>query len=89
MSMSDHIKQQVLQEFFARSHSPGKRQNWILSFYQCRRTSTHIENVLPISSRGSVIHCFNLLHNARVRYRTTKRTAPNAEVRIQLQSISF
>ena len=31
MSMSDHIKQRVLQEFFARkrSHSPGKRQNWI------------------------------------------------------------
>ena len=60
MSMSDHIKQQVLQEFFARkmSHSPGKRQNWILLFYQSGRTSTHIENILLIWSRGSVAHCF-------------------------------
>ena len=35
----------------------------------------HIETILPIWSRGSVAHCFNLLHN--VRYRTTERTAPN------------
>ena len=76
MSMPDHIKQQVLQEFLPkRSHSLGKRQNWILLFYQSGRTSTHIENILPIWSRGSVAHCFNLLHN--VRYRTTERTAPN------------
>ena len=76
MSMSDHIKQQVLQEFLPkRSQSPGKRQNWILLFYQSGRNSTHIENILPIWSRGSMAHCFNLLHN--VRYRTTERTALN------------
>ena len=80
MSMSDHIatEQQVLQEFFAKkvSDSPGKRQNWILLFYQSGRTSTHIETILPIWSRGSVAHCFNLLH-MHVRYRTTEITAPN------------
>ena len=75
MSMSDHFKQQVLQEFLPeRSHSPGKRQNWILLFYQSGRTSTHIENILSIWSRASVAHCFNLLYN--VRYRTTESTAP-------------
>ena len=58
-----------------RSHSPGKRQNWILLFYQSGRTSTHIETILPIWSRGSVAHCFNLLHN--VRCRTTERAAPS------------
>ena len=72
MSIPNHIKQQVLREFFCqKSHSPGKRQNWILLFYQSGRTSTHIKNIVPIWSRGSVAHCFNLLHN--VRY----RTAPN------------
>ena len=72
MSMSDHNKQQVLQEFLPeRSHSPGKRQNCILLFYQSGRISTHIENILPIWIRGSVAHCFNLLHN--VWYRTTEK----------------
>ena len=61
--------------FPKRSYSPGKRQNWILLFYPSGRTSTHIENVIPIWSRGSVAHCFNLLHI--VRYRITERTAPN------------
>ena len=76
MSMSDHIKQRVLQQFLPiRSPSPGKWQNWILLFYKSGNTSTHIENTLPIWSPGSVAHCFNLLHN--VRYRTTKRRAPN------------
>ena len=75
MSISDHMKQQVLQEFFAkRSSSPGKRQNWILLFHQSGRTSTDIENILPIWSRGIVAHCFNL---ENVRHRTTERTAPN------------
>ena len=46
-----------------------------LHAYQSGRTSTHIETFLPIWSRGSVAHCFNLLHH--VWYRTTKRTAPN------------
>ena len=58
-----------------RSPSLRKRQNWILLFYPSGRTSTHIENILPICSRGSMALFFNLLHN--VRYRTTKRTAPN------------
>ena len=54
-----------------RSYSPGKRQNWILLFYQSGRTSTHVENVISIWSRGSVAHCFNLLHI--VRYRMPSR----------------
>ena len=78
MSMSDNIKQRVLQEFLPiRSPPHGKRQNWILLFYQSGRTSTHIENILPICSRGSVAQCFNLLHN--VRYRTTERTAQTGD----------
>ena len=59
------------------SRSPGKRQNWILLFYKSGRTSTHIENILPFRIRGSVAHCFNLLHN--VRYRTVERTAPDGD----------
>ena len=43
-----------------RSYSPWKRQNWIILFYPSGRTSTHIENVIPIWSRGSVAHCFRL-----------------------------
>ena len=73
-----------------RSHSPGKRQNWILLFYLCGRTSTHIENILLIWCQGSVAHCFNLLHN--VRYRTTERTAPNRWQRFESscsQSVCF
>ena len=61
--------------FPKRSFSPGKRQNWILLFSTSGRTSTHIENIIPIWSRGSMAHCFNLLRN--VRYRITERTAPN------------
>ena len=74
MSMSDHNKQQVLQELFLpkRSPSPGKRQNWILVFYQSGRTSTHIENIY-LKSGGFMTHCFNLFHN--VPYRTTGETA--------------
>ena len=73
MSMSDHIKQRVLQEFLPKKfHSPGKRQNWILCFTRVGEPA-HIENILPIWSRGRVAHCFNLLHN--VRYRATERTA--------------
>ena len=76
MSMSDHIKQQVLQEFFAKEVSFSWKTEKLDSFvYQSGRTSTHTENISPIWSRGSVAHCFNLLHN--VRYRTTERTAPN------------
>ena len=61
--------------FPKRSLSPGKRQNWILLFYQSGRTSIHVENILLSWSRGRVAHSFNLLHN--VLYRTTERTTPN------------
>ena len=77
MSMSDHIKQQVIQKkknfLPKRSRSPGKWQNWILLFYQTGRGSKHTKNMLHILSRGSVTHCFKQLYN--VRYRTTERTA--------------
>ena len=73
MSMFDHIKQQVVQEFFPTKVSfPGKGKTGFL-FYQNGRSSKHMENMLHILSRGSVAHCFKLLHN--VRYRATKRTA--------------
>ena len=76
MSIPDHISNRFYKNFLPkRSHSPGKRLNWILLFYPSGRTSTHIENVTPIWSRGSMAHCFNLLHI--VRYRVTERTAPN------------
>ena len=52
MRMSDQSKQQVVQEFFSkRSHSPRKRQNWILLFYQSGRSSKHIEYTLRNLSR--------------------------------------
>ena len=77
MSMSDHVKQQVLQEFFAKKVSFSWKTSKLdtFLFYQSGRTSTHIENILPIWSRGSVALCINPLHN--VRYRTTERTSPN------------
>ena len=76
MSMSDHIKQQVLQVFFAKKVSfSWKTGKLAFLFYQSGRTSTCIENTLPVWGRVSMAHCFNLLRN--VRYRTTKRTTPN------------
>ena len=76
MSVSDHIKQKVVQEFLPKMpHSPGKRQNWILLLHQSGRRSNHIGNTLHVLSRGSVAHCFKLLHN--VRYRIAEKTAPN------------
>ena len=88
MSMSDHIKQQVVQEFFAnRSHSSRKWQDWILLFYQSGRKSNYIENMSHILSRGRMAHCFKLLYN--VRYRTTEKTAPNGFESWQRRSISF
>ena len=76
MSMSDHVKQQVVQEFFARKVSFSWKTAKLDSFVLPEGgTSTHIENILTIWNRGSVAHCFNLLYN--VRYRTTQRTAPN------------
>ena len=76
MSMSDHIKQQVVQEYLPeRSRSPVKRQNWILLFCQSGRSSKHIENKLHILSQGSMAHCLRLLYG--VHYRTTKKTASN------------
>ena len=43
MSMSDHIKHQMVQE---RSHPSEKRQNWIVLFYQNGRSNRHIKNML-------------------------------------------
>ena len=71
ITLSDRFYKNFLPK---RSYSPGKRQNWILLFYPSGRTSTHIENVIPIWSRGRVAHCFNLLYN--VRHRISERTAP-------------
>ena len=52
MNMSDHIMQQVLQEFSAkRSHSPEKRQNWVPLLYRSGRTSPYTENVTYLESR--------------------------------------
>ena len=66
ISMPDHMKQQMVQEFLPeRSRSPGKRQNWILLFYQSGRGSKHIKDKLHILSQHSVAHCFTLLHNVR------------------------
>ena len=87
MSMSDHIKQQVLQEFFAEkvsfSWKTEKLNSFVLPGWENPRgrTSTHIENILPTWSRGSVAHCLNLLYN--VQYRTTERTAPNRRQRFE------
>ena len=82
MSMPDHIKLKVLPELFAKkvsfSWKTAKLDSFVLPEW---RTRTHIENMLPIWSRGSVAHFFNLLHN--VRYRTTERTAPNRRQRFE------
>ena len=81
--MSDHIEQQVLQEFFAKKGLIllEKGKTGFFWFTRVGETSTHIENILLIWSRGSVAHCFNLLCN--VRYRTTERTAPNRRQRFE------
>ena len=76
MSMSDRIKQQVVQEFFVKKVSFSWKAAKLESFfYQSGRSSKHIENMLLILSQGSVTHGFKLFHN--VRYRTTERTARN------------
>ena len=61
MSMPDHIilsnsRVTGFTRIFCQkvSHGPGKLQIWIVLFYQIWRTRTHIENILPIWSRGSV-----------------------------------
>ena len=55
MGMSDHDKQQVVQEFFVRKVTfcwkPGKRKNWILLFYKSKRSSKHVENMSTYSVR--------------------------------------
>ena len=76
MSMSDHIKQQVLQEFFAKKVTFSWKTAELDSFVSPEwENHTQIKNIIPIWSRGSMAHCFNVLHN--VWYRTTQRTAPN------------
>ena len=71
MSMSDHIKQQILQEFFAKkvsfSWKTAKLDSSVLPEWENQHT---YQKFLPIWSRANVAHCFNLFHN--VRYRTTE-----------------
>ena len=74
MSMSDHIKQQVVQEFFPQNVSfswKTAKTGFFKVFYQSGRSSKHFENMLHNLSQGSVAHCFKLLNN--VWYRTTER----------------
>ena len=64
MSMSYHIKQQVVQDIFSkRSDFLGKRQNWIPLFSLNGRSSKHVESILSIPYGGRVAHCFKLLHH--------------------------
>ena len=73
MSVSDQIKQQVAQEFFCEKEiillKTAKLESIVI--YRVGEAA----NISHILSRGSVTHCFKLLHN--VQYRTTERTAPN------------
>ena len=64
MSTSDHIKQQVVQEFFCQKGLIllENDKNGIL-FCKSGRSRKHIKNMFHIPSRGSVAHCFKLLHN--------------------------
>ena len=84
MSMSDHIKQRVLQEFFANkvsfSWKMAKLDSFVLQEWENQHTYRKYFTYLNWS-RGSVAHCFNLLHN--VRYRTTERTASNRWQRLE------
>ena len=76
MSMSDHIKQQVVGEFFAKQVSFSWKTAKLDSFVsRSGRSSKHIEICYIFLSRGSVAHCFKLLHD--VRYRTAERIASN------------
>ena len=76
MGMSDHIKQRVLQEFFARKGSfslkTAKLDSFVLPEWENQHTYRKYFTYLESRQRGTL---FNLLHN--VRYRATERTAPN------------
>ena len=57
MSMSDHIKQQVLQKFFAKkSHSPEKWQNWIIWFTRVGEPA-HISKIVEAAWHTVLICC--------------------------------
>ena len=54
MNMSDHIKQQVLQDFFAKKVSFSWKTEILDSFVLPEWENQHIENILLICCRGSV-----------------------------------
>ena len=87
MSMSDHIKQQVLQEFFAKkSHSPEKRQNWILWFTRVGEPAHILKISYLIGVKAAwhtVLICCTMPGTEQLNPKQV------TEVRIQLQSISF
>ena len=60
MSMSDNIKQQVVQEFFAKkvsfSWKTAKLDSFVLSELEKQQTCRKYVTILL--SRGSVAHCF-------------------------------
>ena len=73
ITLSNRFYKNFLPKKVSFSWKTEKLDSFVLPEWENKRT--HIENILLILSRGSVAHHFNLLHN--VRYRTTKRTAPN------------
>ena len=81
MSMSDHIKQQLVEEIFAKKVSfPGKRQMWIFLFIRVGEAA-HISKVCNIFRVEATWHTA-----------LNERTAPNRSQRFesrQRQSISF
>ena len=71
MSMSDHIKQQVVQEILPnRSSLLENGKSGFFSFIRVEEVA-NIHNV----SLGSMAYYFKLLHT--VEYRTTERTTSN------------
>ena len=79
MGMSDHDKQQVVQEFFAKkvsfSWNLENGKTGFFCFIRVREVANMSKICLHIPSGGSVAHYFKLLYN--LQYRTTERTASN------------
>ena len=71
MSMSDHIKQQVLQEFFQKSLIP--LENGKAGFFCFTRVGepAHISKLSHLFGVKAVWHTFNPFQN--VRYKTLKQ----------------
>ena len=62
MSMSDHIKQQVLQEFFCQkvSFSWKTAKLELFALPEWENSSRHIENILPVAVWHTVLICFTM-----------------------------